>query len=126
MAIEKMSGSVEGFHPVGGREMGLEKEGADDVIDGAQDTLGFAILGRGVRARHAEGNTMGEKEGASGGVVELTAVVTFHAFDGGAELSGDKREKVCNSGEHVGFETEREGPQVVGAIVENSKIIFES
>ena len=70
--------------------------------------------------------TVGEEESSGAGVVKLTAVVTLHAFDGGAELSGDKREKVCNSGEHVGFETEREGPQVVGAIVENSKIIFES
>jgi hypothetical protein len=39
--------------------MGLEKEGANDVVDGAQNTLSFAILLRGVGARHAENNTMG-------------------------------------------------------------------
>jgi hypothetical protein len=59
LAIEKVGGSVQAFHPVGRRKVGLEKVGANDVVDGAQNTLSFAILLRGVGARHAENNTMG-------------------------------------------------------------------
>jgi hypothetical protein len=59
VAIEEVGGSVESFHPVGRGKVGLEMEGANDVVDGAQNTLSFAILLRGVGARHAENNTMG-------------------------------------------------------------------
>jgi hypothetical protein len=52
IAIEQMNGSVKGFHPIRRGEMWLKKKGAYDV-DGAQYTLSFAILLRGVGARHA-------------------------------------------------------------------------
>lgn len=68
---------------------------------------------------------MREKEGASGGIVKLTTVVSLYTFDGGAELGGNKSEKLCNSGECIGFKTERKSPQEVRAVIKNSKVIFE-
>ena len=38
-------------------------------------------------ARHLEVNTVGEKEGAGGGIVELTAVVTLNAADVSVKMS---------------------------------------
>jgi hypothetical protein len=40
------------------------------------DAFGPTILGRSVRAQEAQLNVVGEEEGARGGVVELSAIVT--------------------------------------------------
>jgi hypothetical protein len=48
--VEKMSGSVESLGPKIGRQGGLEEKGADNIIDGANGSFGFAILLRSVGA----------------------------------------------------------------------------
>jgi hypothetical protein len=72
--------------------------------------LSFAVLLRGVGARHAEDNTVHEKKDANNGIVKLLTVVTLQTFDNGTEVGGNKSEKVCNSRECVRFKTERESP----------------
>lgn len=46
-----------------------------------------------MRARHPKVNTVGEKERAGGGVVELTTVVTLNAADVSGKLSFDISKK---------------------------------
>lgn len=53
-----MGNHVKSFYPIYGRKTGLEKEGANNVVDGAKHTFGFAILLGGVRARETELNSM--------------------------------------------------------------------
>jgi hypothetical protein len=58
------------------------------------------------------------------GVVKLTTIVALQAFYGGAKLSGNKREKISDGGKCVGFEEERKGPQEVGAVIKDGKIVL--
>lgn len=56
-------------------------------------------------ARHPEVNTVGEKEGVGGGIVELTAVVTLNAVDVSGKLSFNISKKMGQSGESVRFKS---------------------
>ena len=44
----------EGLDPVAGRHGGLKQQGANDIINGANNTFGFTILRRGVGTRHSK------------------------------------------------------------------------
>jgi hypothetical protein len=97
----------------------LEWEGAKDIICGANNALGLAVLWRGMGARHAESDTMGSKERAGGGVIELTAIIALDAFDGDTKLSGHIGEELSESGKSVRLETQRKGPEVMRTIIKN-------
>ena len=94
MAVEKISGSVEGLHLVGWWEASLEHEGTHGVISGTDDKFGTTILRRSMRTGHANGGAMSEEKGTSGGVVEFVTVVALDGLKRGAELSSDIRKKV--------------------------------
>lgn len=96
------------------------------MVDGTEDTLGSTILGRGVGARHAEVNTVGEEEGAGGGVIKLAGIVILNIANGGGKLSFNIGEKLGQGGKGVGFEAKRESPNIVRAIIKNDKIIFKT
>ena len=53
----------------------MEKEGTHNVIDSADDTLGFTVLLGGVWACESYMYTMSGGEGMEFGVVELTAII---------------------------------------------------
>ena len=57
--VDKIRGRGKGFGPVGRWHRRLEKKCTNDVIDGADGTLGLAILGRRVRTREAKVNAVG-------------------------------------------------------------------
>jgi hypothetical protein len=42
--IDQIGGSSKSFSPEGGREVGVEHEGAHGVVEGADGPLSFAIL----------------------------------------------------------------------------------
>jgi hypothetical protein len=50
--VQQICGGVEPFYPVASRNKSLKKEGAQYVIDGAEDALGFIVLQRSVGIRH--------------------------------------------------------------------------
>jgi hypothetical protein len=50
-------------------------------------------------------NIVREKEGAGGGVIKLTTIVTLDGLDDEAELCGHPREEVKERGESVGLRT---------------------
>ena len=76
--VEEKSGGVESFNPIGGWHACLEKKGAYYVICRANDTFGFAVLGRGVRAGHAKGGTEREKKQVSSGIVKFATIVALN------------------------------------------------
>jgi hypothetical protein len=92
-AIEEMSSGVQGLCPVDGKERRLDEEATNHVGGDANDAFDLAVLGRSVRAREAQLNVVGE-EGARGGVVELSAIVTLKGTNRTTELGGDLGEEV--------------------------------
>jgi hypothetical protein len=93
--------SGKGVSPIDRWHRGLEEKGACDIICGAKDALGLAVLRRGVGARHVERDAIGEEESASGGVVKLSAIVTLHGFDGATKLGANIGKEVRKGGESL-------------------------
>jgi hypothetical protein len=58
-AIECVSGGIQGLGPERRRNVGVEQHGADAVVEGAEDSLGAAILLRRVGACEPEDNVVG-------------------------------------------------------------------
>ena len=106
-----------------GGQRGLDQKGAHDVVRRANHPLSLAVLGRGIRIRHAQLNTPREEERTRGGVVELTPVVTLDGLNGEAELSGHPSKEV-EGGEGLRLGAQMESPRVVGKIINNDQIIF--
>ena len=96
-----MGGSGKSISPIGGGHGSLEEQGASDIVDGTNHALGFAILLRGIGARHAERNTFSKKESTRRRVVKLTAVVTLHGFDDATKLGEHIGEKISEDRKSV-------------------------
>jgi hypothetical protein len=92
--VQQICDVVEPFYPVASRNRSLKKEGAQYIINGAEDVLGFTILWRSVGTRHPQKYPFGDEECMRGGVIELTTIVTLDDFDGAAKLCGDISEKI--------------------------------
>ena len=65
-------------------------------------------------------NAVGEEEGASARVVKLTPVVALHSFYRDTKLCTHIREKVCQCGKGVRFNTQRKSPQAMRTVIENN------
>jgi dihydrofolate reductase len=50
--VQQIFGGVQPFYPVASRSKSLKKQGAQHIINGADDALGFTVLRRSVGARH--------------------------------------------------------------------------
>jgi hypothetical protein len=68
-----------------------EGEEYHGVVGCANHALSLAVLRGGIQARHAQLDTVREKEGTGGGVIELLTIVTLDSLDGEAELWTPKR-----------------------------------
>jgi hypothetical protein len=79
--VEEVGGGVETFGPETRGQRGLNQKSAHDIVCGANHAFGLAVLGRSVRTRHAQLNTMSEKEGTGSIVIELTPVVTLDGLN---------------------------------------------
>jgi hypothetical protein len=115
---------VECFNPIGRRKASLKQQRLCDIVKSLKDAFDFTVLLRGVRARHAKGDTMSEEERAGLGVIKLTPVVSLDTLDGAAKLGGNKREKVSKSGKRVWLKFKGKRPHKVRAIIKNNEIIF--
>jgi hypothetical protein len=100
-AVKEVSGGVQALGPEASRKRGLEQESAHGVVGGANHALSLAVLRGCIRARHAQLDTVREKEGTGGGVVELPTIVTLDSLDGEAELCGHPSEKVDKRGKSI-------------------------
>jgi hypothetical protein len=122
--VEEVGGSVQALSPEASRKRGLKEKGAHGVVGGANHPLSLAILRRGIRARHAQLNTVREKEGTGGGVIKLTTIVTLDGLDGEAELCGHPSEEVKERGKHIRLRTEGKSPRIMRKIVNHHKIVL--
>ena len=98
--VKEVRGGVQALSPEASRKRGL-KEKSTHGVGGANHALSLAVLRGGIRTRHAQLDTMREKEGTGGGVIELPTIVTLDNLDGEAELCGHLSEKVDKHGKSI-------------------------
>jgi hypothetical protein len=72
-----------------------------NVVNGTNDALSLTVLLRGVGARHAKVNTVGEEERAGGGVVKLTVIIALNGPHSCAQLSMHEGKEMSERGEGV-------------------------
>jgi hypothetical protein len=89
--IQQISSDVEALYPILWWHGSLKQHSVNNIVGGAQHTLGFTILRRAIWAGHPEVHAMSKEELPRGGVEELTPIVTFDALNIVTELSADKR-----------------------------------
>jgi len=93
-AIKEIGGGVQALNPKTSRKRGLQEKSAHGVVGGANHALSLAVLRGGIRARHAQLDTVREEEGTGGRVIKLLTIVTLDGLDGEAELCGHPSEEV--------------------------------
>jgi hypothetical protein len=94
---------VKPFSPIAPGKGSLDKQHADDIVNGANDAFGFTILRGRVRTRHPELCPFRQKKGLGGRVVKLTPVVASYGLDGAAELSSNISKEVGQCSQGVRF-----------------------
>jgi hypothetical protein len=90
--VQQVCGGVEILYPILLWHGCLKQQSTNNVVGGAQHTLGFTIFRRGVWAGHPEVHTMGKEKLPRGGVIKLTLIVALDALNHTAELSAGKKE----------------------------------
>jgi hypothetical protein len=91
--IKMVGGSVKALCPETQGQGGLDQKSVHDIVRGPNHALCLAVLWGSIQTRHTQLNTSGEKEGARGGVIELTTIVALDGLNGEAELSGHPGKK---------------------------------
>ena len=94
---------MKGLHPKRRGEVGLEDEGTHDVICGAEESFGLAILRGGVWARETVGDAMRREEGTEGGVNELTTVIALEGLHDNVVLGAYMSKETLESNGRVRF-----------------------
>ena len=95
----------------------MKQQRADAVVKSAEDPLGTAVLLRCVGARETKSGTVRGKKMVSASIVKLFAVVSLEGEDRAPELGSDVGVKGRESGENIGFATERKRPRKVREII---------
>jgi hypothetical protein len=88
----------------------LDKQCADDIINGANNAFSFTIPRGRVRTRHPELCSFGQKEGLGERVIKLTPVVALDGFDGAAELSSNISKEIVQCSDGVRFKFKWKSP----------------
>jgi hypothetical protein len=75
----------------------LKQQSVNNVVGGAQHTLGFTVLRIGVWAGHPKVHAMSKEKVLGEGVVKLTHIVAMDVPNHAANLSADKRKELGDS-----------------------------
>ena len=110
--------------PVAPRKICLKQQGADNIVDGTNDTLSFTVLGGGVWTGHPKQCAFHEEKGTGGRIVKLAPVVALNSLHGAAELCRDIGKEMGQSSEGVRFELKWKSPKVMSAIIKDNQIIL--
>jgi hypothetical protein len=94
---------VQSFSPITLGKGSMDKQSADGIVNGVNDTFGFTIPWGCVWARHPELCGIGQEEDPGGRVVKLTLVVTLDSLDLPTELIRHISKEIGQSGECVRF-----------------------
>jgi hypothetical protein len=122
--VQQICGGAKPFYPVVSRNRSLKEQGAQHIINGVNDALGFTILWRIVWIRHPQNHPFSGEECTRWGVVEPMAIVALDNFDGAAKLCGDISKKNWQSGKGVRFNAQRKSTHKMGVIIKDNQITF--
>jgi hypothetical protein len=122
--IKEVGGGVQALSPEASRKRRLKQKGAHGVVGDANHAFSLAILRGGIRARHAQLDTVRGEESAGGGVIKLTTIVTLDGLDGEAELCGHPSEEVKECGKSIRLRTQGKSPRIMRKIIDHHKIIL--
>lgn len=101
--IKEVGGGREGIRPEGGRNVCLEQQRADAVIESAEHAFRTSILLRCVWTSEAKNNAVQCEECTGCRAIKFAAIVSLETHDGHLELSTNKRMKRNESGQNIGF-----------------------
>jgi hypothetical protein len=102
-AVQEVCSSVQSFSLITPGKGSLDKQSADDIVNGTNDTFNFTILRGCVWARHPELCVIRQEEDTGGRVVKLALDVALDDFDLPAELIRHISKEIGQSGECVRF-----------------------
>jgi hypothetical protein len=122
--VKEIGGGVQSLSPEASRKRRLEQKSAHGVVSGANHALSLVILRGGIRARHAQLDTVREEEGMGGGVIKLTTIVTLDGLDYEAELRGHPSEEVKNRKKSIKLRTQGKSPRIMRKIIDHHKIVL--
>jgi hypothetical protein len=115
---------VKPFSPITPRKGSLDKQRADDIVNGANDVFDFTILRGHVSTRHLELCLFGQKKGLGGKIVKLMPVVALDDLDGAAEQSSNIRKEVGQCSEDARFKFKWKSLKIKSKIIKNDQIIL--
>ena len=104
----------------------MKQEGAHHVVECAQHPFSLVILCGGIRARGAKQDIVTSKEGRSGVVDELGAVVRLKTLDRQAEMGMSISNKLNNMPVDLRFMPKRKSPTVMCEIINHHKIVLKT
>lgn len=112
------------FDPEYRWECGMKKEGANAVVQGAQDSFGLAVLLGRIRTREAKEDAIVGVEFAEDSVVELASVVSLERPDGPRELCADEGMKRHDFLGDVRLMAKGECPYKMREVIEKHKVVL--
>jgi hypothetical protein len=102
-AVQEVCSCVQSFSPITPGKGSLNKQSADNIVNGTNDTFGCTILWGCVWARHPELCAIQQEEDLGGRFVKLAPVVALDDFDLLVELIRHISKETGQSGECVRF-----------------------
>jgi hypothetical protein len=108
---------VHSFYPIANRKMTLTKESAYNVGDGANASLGFAILRGSMRPGKTKNNDMLRKERAKRVIIKFSPVITLNTLNRQAKLHRNILIEFMNSERDIRFKTQRKCPSISRVII---------
>jgi hypothetical protein len=94
---------VQSFSPITFGKGSLNKQNADNIVNGTNDTFGFTIMRGCVWAQHPELCAIRQEEDSGGRVVKLAPVIALDGFDLLVELIRHISNEIGQSGKCVRF-----------------------
>ena len=101
----------------------MNQQGASDIIKGAEDTLSFPILRRGVGTGEAQVDAPRSQKRCESLIDKLGSVVSLDAANGKTELCRGICTEVCDVFGDFRFVNKRSRPAEMGEIIQNDKVV---
>ena len=102
----------------------MNKQVAKNIIDGAKRAFCFTILRGCIGARKAKEYAVRKKESAIASIIKFTSIVTLNKAYGKTKVGENILTKIEKNWVYIGLGSERKGPNIMGIIIKNYKIVF--
>ena len=98
----------------------MKEKGADDIVDGADGSFGFAVLLRCKGAGKSEEGAMVCEEGVEFDIIKFFSIVALDGLNGEVEVCMNKGVESNKSDKYIRFLAKRKAPKVMRKIINNN------